>query len=85
MFAPIYLPQAPAPSSEVVAAQRDILADEGYLTVGGVQYARESDAAQARRWEAERRVRNYARFIRWAAQHTATPATAATRIAGRAA
>ena len=90
MFAPIYLPQAPTPSSEVLAAERDILADEGYLTVGGVQYARESDAAQARRWEAERRVRNYARFNRWAArqmaaQHTAAPATAPAPNAGRAA
>lgn len=86
MFAPIYLPQAPAPSPEILAAERDILADEGYLTVGGVQYATESDATQARRWEAERRVRNYERFTRWAArqmagQQTALPAPAAGRAA----
>ncbi len=90
MFAPIYLPQAPAPSPEVLAAERDILTDEGRLTVGGVQYASESDARQARRWEAERRVRNYERFNRWAArqvavQHTEAPAPAAAPIVGRAA
>ncbi len=92
MFAPIYFPQAPAPSAEVLAAERDILADEGRLTVGGVQYASESDAAQARRWEAERRVRNYTRFYerftRWAARQTAaqqTAAPAAAPLPGRAA
>lgn len=83
MFAPIYLPQAPAPSPEVLAAERDILTDEGYLTVGGVQYASESDASQARRWEAERRVRNYERFTRWEASQIAAPAAAP--ISGRAA
>lgn len=89
MFAPIYLPLAPAPSPEVLAAERDILADEGYLTVAGVQYASASDATQARRWEAERRVRNYARFTRWAAQQAAAlappSATVAAPNAGRAA
>ena len=86
MFAPIYLPQAPAPSAAVLAAERDILADEGRLTVGGFQYASESDATQGRRWEAERRVRNYERFTRWAARQMAGQQTA-LRIptAGRAA
>lgn len=64
MFSPIYFPLAHPPSSEVRAAERDIVDEEGYLTVRGAQYGREADAAQARRWEAERRVRNYDRFLR---------------------
>lgn len=91
MFAPIYLPQATAPRPEVLAAERDIMADEGYITVGGVQYTSESDASQARRWEAERRVRNYERFLRWKASQVAAPVAApaaapiAALVAGRAA
>lgn len=77
MFAPIYLPQAPAPSPEILAAERDILADEGRLTVAGFQYASESDASQARRPEAERRVRNFDRFTSWYARQVARQESAA--------
>lgn len=61
--APIY--QAPDPASPaVLAAELVILAQEGPLTVCGFQYATSSDAALARRHEAEYRVRRAARLAR---------------------
>jgi hypothetical protein len=63
MFAPIYCSQAQVPSSDIRAAERDMIADEGYCHVNGQYFAREADATQARRIEAERRVSNYTRFL----------------------
>ena len=41
----------------VTEYERHIIATEGPVTVGGIYYARESDAARQRRWAAERMVR----------------------------
>ena len=61
MDAPIFLPAAPNPSPDVLAAERAILDAEGPYQVDGRSYARSSDADQQRRLAAERRVREAAR------------------------
>lgn len=61
MYAPVYFPPAPAPSPDVLAAERAILDAEGPYHVDGRYYANEADADLQRRWAAERRVSDAAR------------------------
>ena len=63
MYAPIFLPAAPKPSPEMLAAERGIIEAEGPYHVEGLYYAREADAAQQRRRAAERIVREAARRL----------------------
>ena len=63
MYAPVFLPAAPKPSPEVLAAEGGIIEAEGPYHVDGRYYARESDAAQQRRAVAERTVREVARRL----------------------
>src|SRR5689334_23484594 len=63
MYAPVFLPAAPKPTPEVLAAERGIIEDEGPYHLDGRYYARESDAAQQRRAVAERMVREVARRL----------------------
>lgn len=65
MYAPIYHSSAPKPSAAVLNAERDILAEEGPYHVNGCYFAHEADASAQRRWEAERRVRNFERWQAW--------------------
>jgi hypothetical protein len=60
MYAPVFFPPAPV-SREVLDEENVIIAVEGALRVCGRYYAKEADAAQQRRWEAEKRVRERAR------------------------
>ncbi|MGI8765710.1 MAG: hypothetical protein ACR2KM_04230 [Gemmatimonadaceae bacterium] len=53
---PVFYTQA-TPSREVLTAERQIVAEEGYLTVRSFQYSTFADADRARRTEAEYRVR----------------------------
>ena len=69
MYAPIYLPKAPAPSPEVLAAERAILDVEGPRHVAGRYYADEACAAIERRLLAERMVRDAERRANWLARH----------------
>lgn len=63
MYAPVFLPQAPAPSPAVRAFERAVLAAEGLFHVAGRYYARSDDADRMRRIEAERFEREAARFV----------------------
>lgn len=63
MLCPIFLPRIGSLSIDILAAEADIIAEEGRLSVAGVQYDGESDAALARRQEAERRVLSYMLFV----------------------
>ena len=69
MYAPIFLPKAPAPSPAVLAAERAILDIEGPHHVAGRYYASASDAAIWRRLAAERAVRDAERRTNWLARH----------------
>lgn len=62
----IYLAEV-KPSREVLTAERQIIAEEGYLTINGTQYSTFSDADIARRREAEYRVRKAECLARLAA------------------
>ena len=70
MYAPVFLPTAPNPSPEVLAAECDIVEAEGPYHVDGRYYACESDAAIQRRHTAERRVREADRRAEWAQRWT---------------
>jgi hypothetical protein len=72
MYAPVFLPQAPAPSPAVRAFERAALAAEGPHHVAGRYFARSDDAE---------------RFEREAARHVAADRVAqrADRVMGRAA
>ena len=78
MYAPVFLPAAPNPSPEVLAAERGIIEAEGPHHVAGLYYAREVDAAQQRRRTAERMVRESARRLAYDidANPTSSPAVA---------
>jgi hypothetical protein len=78
MYAPVFLPAAPNPSPEVLAAERGIIEAEGPHNVAGLYYAREADAAQQRRRAAERMLRETARGLAYDidATPTASPAVA---------
>jgi hypothetical protein len=65
MYAPTYHLPAPKPSVAVLDAEHDILAEEGPYHVNGCYFACEADANSQRRWEAERRVRNFERWQAW--------------------
>ena len=73
MYAPIFLPAAPNPSPEVVAAERGIIEAEGPHHVAGLYYACEVDAAQQRRRTAERMVREAARRLAYDIDTSPTP------------
>lgn len=62
MYAPVFHSPAPAVSPAVLAEEAQIIAVEGRTHVCGRYYADERDAALQRRWEAERRVQEIARF-----------------------
>ena len=76
MYAPIFLPAAPKPSPEVLAAERGIIEAEGPHHVAGLYYARELDAAQQRRRTAERMVRESARQLAYDIDLTPAPSPA---------
>jgi AraC-like DNA-binding protein len=65
MYAPIFLPPAPAPSPDVLAVDRAILEREGPFYVEGCYYANQSDASTQRRRAAERQVRESTRRAEW--------------------
>ena len=87
MYAPVLLPQAPAPSPEVLATERRLLDAEGPYHVEGQYFASLGDAETARRIVAERLVREASRRERWAAKCNAEgplpPPSAATWLAPR--
>ena len=92
MYAPVLLPQAPAPLPEVLAAERRLLDAEGPYHVEGQYFASLGDAETARRIVAERLVREAARRgsirrERWTARCNAQEPpprpTAATWLAPR--
>ena len=66
MYAPIYLPQPSATTSDVANAERDIIEAEGAYHVGGQYFADDSDARRERRRLAEKRVREAQRRTAYA-------------------
>ena len=76
MYAPVFLPAAPNPSPEVLAAERGIIEAEGPHHVAGLYYPREADAAQQRRRAAERTVRETARRLAYDIDAAPTPTAA---------
>lgn len=68
MYAPVLLPQAPAPSPEVLATEQRLRDVEGGYHVEGQYFADLGDAERARRIVAERLVREASRREQWAAQ-----------------
>lgn len=76
MYAPVFLPAAPNPSPEVLAAERGMIEAEGRYHVEGLYYAREADAAQQRRRVAERIVRENARRLAYDVDATTAPSPA---------
>lgn len=68
MYAPVLLPQAPAPAPEVLATEQRLLDAEGPYHVEGQYFANLGDAQTARRIVAERLVREATRRERWAAK-----------------
>lgn len=80
MYAPIYHPQAPAPSPAVLDAERTILSAEGPHHVGGRYYANTFDAERMRRMAAERRVSEATRRETWTARRSAMAGVPRPRV-----
>jgi AraC-like DNA-binding protein len=81
MYAPVLLPQTPAPSPEVLATEQRLRDAEGAYHVEGHYFANLSDAERARRIVAERLVREASRREQWTAQCTARQPLARPRAA----
>ena len=79
MYAPVFLPQAEPVPAAVLDAERAILAAEGASYVEGRYFSSEADAAQQRRWAAERMVREATRREAWAAR-SGRPAAERPRV-----
>ena len=71
MYAPVFFPHAEPVPTNVREAERAILMAEGAYHVDGTYYANASDAAQQRRWVAERTVREAERRDAWNAKQRA--------------
>jgi AraC-like DNA-binding protein len=71
MYAPVLLPQAPAPSPEVLATEQRLRDAEGAYHVEGQYFADLGDAERARRIVAERLAREASRREQWTAQCSA--------------
>jgi hypothetical protein len=87
MYAPVFLPPAPATSPAVRAFERAVLAAEGRHHVAGRYFASGADADRFRRLEAERFEREAARLVASAAPRAAAEADRqdSRRATGRAA
>lgn len=87
MYAPVLLPQGPAPSPEVLATELRLRDAEGAYHVEGQYFADLGDADRARRIVAERLVREASRREQWiarcSAKRLAPKPRAATLLATR--
>lgn len=85
MYAPVFLPPAPAPSPAVRAFERAVLAAEGPHHVAGRYFARSDDADRMRRIEAERFECEAARYVAAFAPAATVAPRHVRRLTGRAA